>query len=208
MKKLAMGLLSLVLVLAFLGISQAENKKNQMEALAEVIPQGCRYADISPFGWSLLVAWDWAEFNDQTKFGGDAVYMVGTSASPDGITDEWHAVEVELVKYELGTPAEDYVGKMVYRCSNAQSDPYGSCNGAVLDLEEALFAATAAKLESDLVNITEYVLQWVYVKAINPSFYDPGEKRQNYPLVDVCEDGDDEPGDGEPGDDEPEVPAA
>jgi hypothetical protein len=211
MKKLAMGLLSLVLVLAFLGISQAGNKKIQMDALADIIPVGCSEPPIGQFGTSLLVAWDWTDGTDQTKFGGDAVYMV--EATPDGETYEWLAVEVELVKYERGTPAEDYVGKMVYRCSNAQTDFSGSCDGAVLDLKEALRAAAAAKLESDSVDIGDYIRQWVYVKAINPSFYDPGEKRQNYPLVDVCEDGDDEPGDDEPGDDEPgddepEVPAA
>jgi hypothetical protein len=154
--------------------------KNAPEALADVVPDGCQLVQIAPFGTSLLASWSWENGTVQTKFGGDAVYMV--------VANDYDPFEVEfeLVQYEQGMPADAYPGEMVYRCSNAQTEEIGSCNGSVLGVRSALREAAADYLgvlpeEIETISAT---LEGVYVKAMNPG---PGSGRQNYPRVNVCE---------------------
>lgn len=157
----------------------AKPGKNAPSALATITSGGCENVQIAPFGTSLLANWEWSNSTGQTKFGGDAVYQIEAS----GFEFE---VEFELVQYEPGTLAEDYPGQLVYRCSNAQTKADGSCNASVLGLRTALRAAAADYLNVDpeLVEFGSATLDGVYVKAMNPG---PGNGRQNYPLVNVCE---------------------
>ena len=158
--------------------------KNAPDALATISPGGCDNAQVAPFGTSLLANWEWSEGTVQTKFGGDAVYQV-VAAGPEADPEEFE-VEFELVQYEPGTLAEDYPGELVYRCSNEQTLAEGSCTAAVLGLRSALRDAAAEYLDvlPEEVEFGSATLDGVYVKAMNPG---PGNGRQNYPLVDVCE---------------------
>jgi len=160
-------------------------KKNSPELLAEVVPGGCSNVQVAPFGTSLLASWGWDAGTDQTKFGGDAEYMV--SVSGDG-GDNWVDFEAEfgLVQYEPGTAAGDYPGELVYRCSNAQTEVTGSCNGSVLGLRDAVLNAAVDETGFTPEEIGRYIqatLVGVNVKAMNPG---KGNGRQNYPLVNVC----------------------
>lgn len=158
---------------------------NSPDPLATITPEGCSHVQIAPYGTSLVGSWSWSDGTDQTKFGGDAVYM--GQASADG-GDTWTDFEVEFEAegYEPGTPADDYFGQFVYRCSTAQTEPEGSCNGSVLGVRDALLAAVAEQLgvaPADIGDNIEASLVGVFVKAMNPGH---GNGRQNYELTDVC----------------------
>jgi hypothetical protein len=162
----------------------AKPGKNTPDALATITAGGCENVQIAPFGTSLLASWEWSNGTIQSKFGGDAVYQVdaGTTESEP----EKFEVEFELVQYAPGTLAEDYPGQLVYRCSNAPTDDVGSCNASILGLRSALREAAADYLgvAPEEVEFGSATLDGVYVKAMNPG---PGNGRQNYPLVDVCD---------------------
>ena len=89
-------------------------------------------------------------------------------------------MEFEVEQYVPGTLAEEYPGQLVYRCSNAQTEDTGSCNGSVLGLRSALQTAVedAGYVWED--NVVKASLDEVGVKALQ------GSGRQNYPKVDVC----------------------
>ena len=159
--------------------------KNAPAPLATITPEGCSFAQIASFGTSLLASWSWADGTAQTKFGGDAAFDV--EASLDGGAT-WIPLEIEfeLVKYKPGTPADEYAGVMVYRCSNAATEPSGRCNGSVLGVRAAILEAAADELgvtPADIGPNLRASLAGVDVKAMNPG---KGGGRQNYPLVDVC----------------------
>ena len=162
-------------------------KNDPKTALADVLPGGCPVVQIAPFGTSLLARWGWENGTTQTKFGGDAEYVVSVSGDGgDNWTDPFE-VEFELVRYEPGTAAGDYPGELVYRCSNAQTDAAGSCNGSVLGLRDAVLNAAAEETGFTPEEIGRYIqasLVGVNVKAMNPG-KDNG--RQKYPLVNVCD---------------------
>lgn len=160
--------------------------KNAPDPLATVTPGGCSLQAIAPYGTSLRAAWAWEAGSDQTKFGGDAEFTV--EASPDGGLN-WYEFEVEfeLDAYVPGSLAEEYFGSLVYRCSNAVSEASGSCNGSVLGVRDAVLAAAADELgvlPEDIGSNIRASLEGVKVKAMNPG---PGNGRQNYERVDVCE---------------------
>lgn len=191
MKKVAMCFLGALFILGISGFTQAQNTREP--ALADIIPVGCNDVQIAPYDASLLVSWDWENGTTQTKFGGDAVFKVEVAVND---LVEFVTVEIPIVKYEPGTPAEDYEGMLVYRCSVPQTEVTGSCNGAILGLNQALENAVIAELgllPEDAVVIESYEEPYqVLVKAMNPSFeeMDDGNnkiKRQNFPLVDVCD---------------------
>lgn len=193
MKRLVLVFLALSLIAIFSVGAHAKNTREP--ALADILPGGCSEAEIAPFGNSLLVGWDWENGTTQTKFGGDALFMVSGSYQMLGGAETFFedvSVEINVKTYEPGTPAEDYVGVLVYRCSNDQALSAGSCNGAILDLMEAVFYAVADELglaEGDTLVISESDLIGVFVKAMNPSFVEDEQnkiKRQNFPLVNVC----------------------
>lgn len=161
-------------------------KKNSPGPLATVTAGDCSVVQIAPFGTSLLASWGWVEGTDQTKFGGDAEYMV--SVSGDG-GDNWVDFEAEfgLVQYVPGTPAGDYPGELVYRCSTAQTDTAGTCNGSVLGLRDAVLNAAVDETGFTPEEIDGHIratLVGVNVKAMNPG---KGNGRQNYELVNVCD---------------------
>lgn len=160
--------------------------KGYKDPLAAVNPGGCSFVQIAPFGTSLLASWDWEAGTSQTKFGGDAVFTV--NASDDGGTT-WYEFEVEfeLVQYEPGTAADEYPGELVYRCSNAQTDETGSCNGSVLGVRSAVLNAAAEYLAVEPGEIGANIqasLEGVNVKAMKPG---KGNGNQKYPLVNVCD---------------------
>ena len=163
-------------------------KNAPKDPLATIVPGGCSTVQIAPFGTSLLASWSWEEGTIQTKFGGDAEYMVHASAD-DGTSWFDFEVEFELVQYEPGTASDDYPGELVYRCSNAQTDETGSCNGSVLGLRDAVINAAADWFGGDITpedigrNI-QATLVGVNVKGMDPG-KDNG--RQKYPLVNVCD---------------------
>ena len=154
--------------------------------LAIVNAGGCEMTQVAPFGTSLLVRWSWEDGTVQTKFGGDAAYMVVVSGDGGTTFTEPFEVEFELVMYVPGTLADDYFGQLVYRCSNAQTEELGKCNAAVLGLRDAIYAAateeTGFSREEIGANITATRVG-VNIKAMNPG---KQNGRQNYPLVDVC----------------------
>ena len=183
MKKLT--LLATAVCLSTFGLGNAVAGKNAPVALAAVSPGGCSFTQIAPFGTSLLASWTWADGTIQTKFGGDALFE--GEASEDGITWMPFEVSIELEQYVPGTAAGDYEGQLVYRCSNAVSDPSGSCNGSVLGVRSAVINAAAEYLGFDPALSGPYTrasLVSVDVKAMNPG---PDSGRQNYPLVSVCD---------------------
>ena len=182
MKKLHIAFL----VATILSISPIASAKNSKDTLADVVAQGCSFVQIAPYGTSLLASWDWENGTSQTKFGGDAVFMV--EASTDGGTtwSDPFEVEFELDQYVPGTSPDDYFGLMVYRCSNAQTEVTGSCNGSVLGLRDAVLAAAADYLGVGTAEIGANIrasLDSVKVKAMNPG---KGNGPQNYELQDVC----------------------
>jgi hypothetical protein len=185
MKKLPVLISALCLGMAGVtGVATAG--PNSPDPLATITPVGCSYVQIAPFGTSLLARWDWSGGGDQTKFGGDAVFT-GEASIDDGVTWVDFEVEFEVESYEPGTLAEDYFRQLVYRCSVAQTEPAGSCNGAVLGVRDALLAAVAEQLGGEPEEIGPNIrasLVGVDVKAMNPG---PGNGRQNYPLTDVCD---------------------
>jgi len=158
-------------------------KPNAPDPLATVTVGGCSLVQIAPFGTSQLASWSWSDGTSQTKFGGDAVYLVQAS---DGLNNFDGEIEFELEQYVPGTLASDYPGVMVYRCSNAITDATGSCNGSVLGLRDAIRNAAAEQLGVLPADVTTLVanLVGVYVKAMNPGH---GSGRQNYELVNVCD---------------------
>ncbi|RTR32773.1 hypothetical protein [Shewanella atlantica] len=178
--------ITLLIAASLFATSSSIAKPSSLTPLADIIPTGCSTVQISPFGTSLLGRWGWENGTAQTQFGGDAVYMV--SASTDG--ENWFdfEVEFEVVKYEPDTLAEDYSGQFVYRCSTAQTEESGTCNGAVLGLRPAIISSAAEYLQVDPVafgrNITA-TLHGVEIKAMNPG---TDVKRQNYPKTDICSD--------------------
>ena len=185
MKKLSMLLIGLML-LVLAGPTLAA-KPAPKDPLATVVPEGCSTVQIAPFGTSLLASWSWLEGTVQTKFGGDAEYMVTVSGDGGTIWTDPFEVEFELVKYEPDTAADEYPGQLVYRCSNAQTDAAGSCNGSVLGLRAAVLDAAVTETGFTAEQIGRYIqasLIGVNVKAMNPG-KDNG--RQKYLLVDVCE---------------------
>jgi hypothetical protein len=154
------------------------------DPLAEITPEGCSFIQVSPFGTSLLGSWSWLDGTSQTKFGGDAEFTVNASID-DGVTWNEFDVEFEVVTYEPGTPAEEYAGQFVYRCSTAETAVEGQCNGAVLGLRAAIRNAAAMQLgvlPEEITNLRAS-LDGVGIKAMNPG---TGAKRQNYPKVDIC----------------------
>ena len=162
-------------------------KDNTNDPLATVIPGGCSNVQIAPFGTSLLASWGWEEGTLQIKFGGNAEYMVSVSGDLGETWTEPFQVEFELVQYEADTLASDYPGELVYRCSNAQTDATGTCNGSVLGLRDAVLNAAADETGFTPEEIGRYIQATrlgVKVKAMNPG---KGNGRQNYPLVDVCD---------------------
>lgn len=184
-------------IAAALSVSPFALAKNAPDPLATITPGGCSNVQIAPFGTSLLASWSWdntADAGGQTQFGGDAEYAV--SLSPDGGATWYdYDIEFELVQYVPGTLASDYPGQLVYRCSTAQTDATGSCNGSVLGLRDAVMNAALDALNADLNPDTDYTagdiggniqasLEGVEVKAMNPG---RGNGRQNYPLVNVCD---------------------
>ena len=186
MKKLSILLIGLML-LVLAGPTLAA-KPESKDPLATIVPGGCSTVQIAPFGTSLLASWNWEEGEGQTKFGGDAEYVVSVSID-DGLnwTDPFE-VEFELVQYEPDTAADEYPGQLVYRCSNAQTDAAGSCNGSVLGLRAAVLDAAITETGFTAEQIGRYIqasLLGVNVKAMNPG---KGNGRQKYPLVDVCDD--------------------
>jgi len=171
---------------ACLGLAGTAIAKNAQEPLADVLPGGCSFVQIAPYGTSLLARWDWEDGTSQTKFGGDAEFMV--SASDDGGTT-WYdfEVEFELEAYVPGTSPDEYAGMLVYRCSNAVTETTGSCNGSVLGVRDAILAAAADYLAVEPGEIGGNIsasLEGVTVKAMNPG-KDNG--RQNFEKVDVCQ---------------------
>jgi hypothetical protein len=180
-----------MLIAAGLVTSSLAFAKADKDPLAEITPLGCSTLQIGPFGTSLLGSWSWAEGTVQTKFGGDAEYMV--HVSPDD-EQTWYdfEVEFEVVKYELDTPADAYPGQFVYRCSNAQTEPSGSCNGSVLGLRAAIMQAAIDELaEMEIYVTAEDIdgnisanLVGVGIKAMDPG---TGAKSQKYPKVDICD---------------------
>lgn len=165
-----------------IGLAGNAVAKNNPDPLADVLPGGCSFAQIAPFGTSLLASWDWENGELQTKFGGDAEFWVVAETIDQSFEGE---IEFELEQYEPGTPADAYPGVLVYRCSNPVSDPAGSCNGSVLGVRDAIRQAVADELGVLPEDITELSasLEGVKVKAMNPG----SKGRQNYELVDVCE---------------------
>lgn len=159
--------------------------KNSPNPLADITPGGCTFEQIAPYGTSLLAKWSWENGTTQTKFGGDAEFDVSASAD-GGVTWQELEVELELERYEPGTPADDYAGTLVYRCSVAETEPAGDCNGSVLGLRAAILnaAADALGVDPDLIggNISA-ALDGVKVKAMNPG----SRGRQNYERVNICE---------------------
>lgn len=188
MKKLSVVLLSVFLIVGISSVIQAGEKKNLPESdpLATISAGGCSTAQIAPFGTSLLASWGWTDGAGQTKFGGDAVYFINASTVSEAtLVEHQFEVEFQLVQYEPGTPADAYPGKMVYRCSTAQTETTGTCNGSVLGLRSAIMAAAADYLEVEQGEITGITADriGVYVKPMNPG---KGKGRQNYTMTDVC----------------------
>jgi len=184
MKKLHIAFVTAA-TLAIAPLALAKNAPN--DPLATVVPEGCSTVQIAPFGTSLLASWSWEEGTIQTKFGGDAVYLVTVSGDGGTIWTDPFEVEFELVQYEPDTAADEYPGQLVYRCSIAQTDPAGSCNGSVLGLRTAVLNAAIDETGFTAVDIGRNIqasLVGVNVKAMNPG-KDNG--RQKYPLVNVCD---------------------
>lgn len=183
MKKAFVFALGLLFVSGIVSTTQAAKEDNLPEddPLATITAGECSNVQIAPFGTSLLASWSWSEGEGQTKFGGDAVYLV--TATADGEPEEFE-VGFGLTKYEPGTPADGYPGEMVYRCSVEQTEPTGDCNGSVLGLRSAIRAAAAEHfgVPEEEVTLIRAELVGVYVKPMNPG----KNGRQNYTLTDVC----------------------
>ena len=181
MKKRYAIVLSTMMAVGFASSAQAGNK-NAPDVLAEITAGNCDTVQIAPFGTSLLASWSWDNTDSvggQSKFGGDAVYTVELRDDGNGYPIDVE-VEFEVEQYEPDTAAEDYPGQLVYRCSNAQTDATGSCNGSVLGLRDALQTAVVAAGYVWEGNVIKATLNEVGVKALK------GTGRQNYPKVDVC----------------------
>ena len=181
MKKRYAIVLGTMMAVGVANLAQAGNK-NAPDVLAEVTAGGCETVQIAPFGTSLLANWSWDNTNSvtgQSKFGGDAVYTVELIDDGTGNPIDVE-VEFEVTQYELGTAAEDYPGQLVYRCSNAQTEVSGDCNGAVLGLRSALQTAVEDAGYVWDSNVIKATLDEVGVKAMK------GTGRQNYSKVDVC----------------------
>lgn len=187
MKKVFVFALGLLFVSGIVSTTHAAKKDNLPEddPLATITTGECSNVQIAPFGTSLLASWSWLSSEDpalQTKFGGDAVYLV--NAETADVEPEEFEVSFGLTKYETGTPADAYPNEMVYRCSVEQTETTGECNGSVLGLRSAIRAAAAEHfgvLEED-VTLIRAELVGVYVKPMNPG----KNGRQNYTLTDVC----------------------
>ena len=191
MKKLAIFLLSMTLVVGIASLTHAGGK-NRPEALADIVGIGCAEQDIGPYGFGLLAEWSWtsvAEPPVQTKFGGAAVYMVYVYI--DGGDEELVAIELELVQFDPEVSLDDFMGKMPYRCTVSESSMAGECFGVALGIEEAIMSAVEDKFPGAVIEYGDsYFDQLVNVKAMNPG---AGNKRQNYPLVNVCDVAGEEP---------------
>ena len=187
MKRLVVFVLSVMLIAGIASLTQAGDKKNLPDGdpLATITPGECDRVQIAPFGTSLLASWAWSDGGEQVKFGGDAVYTINASVTDSPEIFEFE-VEFGLVKFDAEIPVEDYAGQLVYRCSVAQTEPAGECNGSVLGLRDAIMAAAAEYLEVSEDQITYITADrdGVYVKAMNPG---GGNGRQNYTLVNVCD---------------------
>ncbi len=198
MRKTTVLFLSVMMVVGIATSTQAGKvKKNEQPALATIQAGECVYGElVDPYGEPLLVNWSWSGGTFQTKFGGDAVYLVSSYSyydidgnlvlvpvSPlDGLL-----VEVELE--QLGTDPDDLVDpyNLVYSCTVIQG-AVGDCSGSILNVQGALNEAIAFDIFEETgveveVTVETYELSYVKVKAMNPG---TGSKRQNYPLVDVC----------------------
>lgn len=188
MKKLVILMLSIFLVVGGVGLGTAAKNNAKPDALATIMGMGCD-EDFYDDENGLLVQWSWLDGDGQTKFGGDAVYMVDATINEGEFPSL--AVEVEI---ELFDPLNISAGTLIYRCGTLQSDSAGECIGAILDVETALINAIVANLPEDVdtdpsaeeisITINSYILNWVKVKAMNPG---SNSGRQNYPLVNVCD---------------------
>ena len=192
MKKLSTGLLTIGLIT---WITMSAQAKNTREAIADIVPiEPC--IESTNLNGSLDVSWDWEDGGTQTKFGGDAVYKVSGSYNYEETDFYFNEITVEIEIEQLNPDflKADYVGMLTYECPPDPTALVGTCVGEINDLNEALKIAVRSEFElaeDFVVDIYPgYKLLGVWVKAMNPSVEDEVDdkkiKRQNYPLVNVC----------------------
>ena len=145
--------------------------KSPKPAIADVIPGGC---DVD--ATMLEADWTWENGTKQTKFGGDALFLVDVSFEETLIQEDFE-VEFELDKYDA---EEEASGVVVYDC-DLITNTQGSCSASMMGVDEAIAAVITEEFGEG--STFEAVFEGVYVKAKNP-----GKKNgpQNYELVDVC----------------------
>ena len=147
--------------------------KSPKPPIADIIPQGC---DVD--ATMLEADWDWENGTVQTKFGGDALFLVDVYFEENLIQEEYE-VEFELDMYD----AEDETsGVVVYACDSV-TNATGSCSASMMGVDDAIEDVIVEEFGDDYT--FEAVFDGVYVKAKNPG---KNNGPQNYGLVDVCDD--------------------
>ena len=186
MRKLVVLALSVFLTLGFAGLSLAE-KKNEREPLVEVVPGGCTYESAYTFTGSDTLTAMWSAVDgEQTKFGGGVKFKV-FNVEMDGEPLEDQLVEVGLTFDPALAGMEGY---FLYTCTMGD---YGDCTAELINVQEAIKKEIeGAEYGQELYDYDGAVAAsatflGVYVKGMNPSVKYFGKKRQNFPLVDVCE---------------------
>jgi hypothetical protein len=181
--------------LSFAAVPMA-SADNTPDPLLTLDPGGCEETELIDLVQQ-TAGWTWNDGDQQTQFGGDAVYSVeGTTSAfaPFGPLE----LEIELTRLDpdLGMPT-----KMVYECFDLidaspaeESSPAAGCLAKIADLDAAIMEATAEELleeglmgELDTINITGRELVGVFVKAMNPGVAKGPGGRQNYEKPNVCD---------------------
>jgi hypothetical protein len=159
--------------------------KPAKDPLADVIAGSCTETPGVPDGTALSVSWGWENGTTQTRFGGDAEYIVSYSEDGGDTWEELGEVEFPLKRFEEGMPEEAYWGNLVYSCDPAEVEVSGSCNAQVEDVEEPIAMAVEEYFGGEVPEGISVMaeLEGVNVKAMNPG---KGKGHQKYPLVDVC----------------------